>query len=142
MPASVDSTSSGTLRGWSHTARADEWLNITGEPVTASASRIVSADVCDRSTSMPRRFISRTTSRPKSVSPFATGSSVAESAQGTLLLWVSVRYRTPIACNVRSTASELSIECPPSAPSNEASLPSRYAASTSSAVSASDSWSG
>ena len=39
---------------------------------------------------MPIRFISRTTSRPKSESPPSTGSSVAESAQGTFSLWVSV----------------------------------------------------
>ena len=40
---------------------------------------------------MPSRFISRTTSRPKADSPPSTGSSVAESAHGTLSLWVSVR---------------------------------------------------
>ncbi len=40
---------------------------------------------------MPSRFISRTTSRPKAVRPPAFGSSVAESAQSTLSLWVSVR---------------------------------------------------
>ena len=39
---------------------------------------------------MPSRFISRTTSRPKSDSPPSTGSSVAESAHGTFSLWVSV----------------------------------------------------
>ncbi len=62
-----------------------------GADVTASASRIVSADTCEQSTSIPRRFISRTTSRPKSESPPSTGSSVAESAHGTLSLCVSVR---------------------------------------------------
>ena len=40
---------------------------------------------------MPMRFISRTTSTPNADSPPTAGSSVAESAQGTLLLWVSVR---------------------------------------------------
>ena len=49
----------------------------------------------DRSTSIPSRFISPTTWRPNSLSPPQSGSSVAESAQPTLLLWVSVIYRTP-----------------------------------------------
>ena len=39
---------------------------------------------------MPRRFISRTTSRPNGVSPPTRGSSVAESAHATLSLWVRV----------------------------------------------------
>jgi hypothetical protein len=39
---------------------------------------------------MPIRFISATTSRPKSDRPPTAGSSVAESAHGTLSLWVSV----------------------------------------------------
>ena len=91
LPASRASTSSGTLRGWSHTARAEECEKITGASVTSSASRMVSADTCERSTSMPSRFISRTTSRPNGESPPSTGSSVAESAHGTLSLWVRVR---------------------------------------------------
>ena len=55
--------SSGTLRGWSHTARADEWLKMIGAAEVSSASAIVSAETCEQSTSIPRRFISRTTSR-------------------------------------------------------------------------------
>ena len=90
LPASDASTSSGTLRGWSQTALAELWLKIAGAVATARASRITSADTCERSTNMPIRFISRTTSRPKSDSPPSTGSSVAESAQGTFSLWVSV----------------------------------------------------
>src|SRR5450756_3009296 len=58
----VSSTSSGTLRGTSQTARADECENITGTSLTRSAWRIVSAETCERSTSIPMRFISRTTS--------------------------------------------------------------------------------
>ena len=87
---------------------------------------------------MPSRFISRTTSRPNSESPPTTASSVAESAHGTFSLWVSVMYRTPSACSVRSTASEESIEWPPSAPISEAIRPWDSARSTSPAVSASD----
>ena len=74
----------------SQTARAEECENITGTSLTRSASRMVSADTCERSTSMPIRFISRTTSTPNGESPWCTGSSVAESAQATLSLWVRV----------------------------------------------------
>ena len=89
--AACSSTSSGTLRGLSATARAELWLKITGASLTSSAARIVSAETCERSTIIPIRFISRTTSRPNAVSPPATGRSVAESAQGVFALWVSVR---------------------------------------------------
>lgn len=89
--AVASSTSSGAFRGLSVTARAELWLKTTGASLTSSASRIVSADTCERSTIIPRRFISRTTSRPNSVSPPATGASVAESAHGVFALWVSVR---------------------------------------------------
>ena len=44
---------------------------------------------------MPSQFISRTTSTPNRVRPPATAASVAESAHGTLSLWVRVRSRTP-----------------------------------------------
>ena len=44
----------------------------------------------EMSTSMPIRFISGTTSRPKSLSPPTAGTSVAASAHGTFWLWVSV----------------------------------------------------
>ena len=91
LSRSRSSTSSGTLRGWSHTARHEEWQKITGASLTSSASCMVVAATCERSTSMPSRFISRTTSRPKSVSPPCSGSSVAESAQPVFSLWVRVR---------------------------------------------------
>ena len=71
-------------------ARADEWEKRTGPSAVSSASRMVSGETCERSTSMPSRCISRTTSRPNAVSPPADGSSVAESAQGRLRLWVRV----------------------------------------------------
>jgi len=91
LAASRASTSSGTLRGWSHRARVEEWEKITGAVEVSSASCIVPGETWLRSTSIPRRFISRTTSRPKSLNPPCTGSSVAESAHGTLRVWVSVR---------------------------------------------------
>ncbi len=61
--------SSGTLRGTSQTPRAAACEKITGACVTRRVSAIVSGDECARSTSMPRRFISRTTSSPKAVRP-------------------------------------------------------------------------
>ncbi len=109
LPGSRASTSSGTLRGLSQTARALECEKITGAAATSSASCIVSGDTCDRSTSMPSRCISRTTSRPKSVRPPAAFWSVAESAQPTLALWVRVMYRTPSAYSMRSTPSDPAI---------------------------------
>ena len=59
------STASGTFRGWSHSARAEEWEKMTGASETRSASSIVSSETWERSTSIPSRFISRTTSSPK-----------------------------------------------------------------------------
>jgi hypothetical protein len=88
---SAASTSSGTLRGWSVTARQDECVNSTGARVVASASRMVVAATCERSTITPIRFISRTTSRPNALSPPWTGSSVAASAHSVFRLCVSVR---------------------------------------------------
>ena len=61
--------SSGTLRATSQRARADEWLKMTGAWLASRASRIVSAEVCDRSTSIPSRFISATTRRPNEERP-------------------------------------------------------------------------
>jgi len=84
------STSSGTLRGWSSSARALECEKITGACVVSSAAFMVSGDTWERSTSMPSRFISCTTARPNGVSPRCTGLSVAESAQSVFLPWVSV----------------------------------------------------
>lgn len=46
---------------------------MTGAYVVAKASRMVSADTCDRSTIMPKRFISLTTLRPKDDSPLLLG---------------------------------------------------------------------
>ena len=63
---------------------------MTGAFVTLSAAFIVSAETCDRSTSMPSRFISRTTSSPNGVRPFAFGLSVPESAQSSVSECVSV----------------------------------------------------
>jgi hypothetical protein len=125
------------LRGTSFSARADECEKITGAWLTRIASAIVSGEVCERSTSMPSQFISWTTSSPNALSPPKTGSSVHESAHGTLLECVSVMYRAPSWWNIRSAPSELLIECPPSMPMSDAIFPFWKIRSTSSAVSAS-----
>ena len=91
LAGSRSSTSSGMLRGWSQTARAEECEKITGAALTRSASRMVSAATCERSTSMPAAvhlpddlLAEGATGRRR------RGSSVAESAQAMLSLWVSV----------------------------------------------------
>src|SRR6478672_7420637 len=53
LPASRASTSSGTLRGWSQTALAEECENTTGTLETSSACLITSALTWLRSTSIP-----------------------------------------------------------------------------------------
>jgi hypothetical protein len=63
---------------------------MTGDSVTSSASLMVPGDTCDKSTSMPRRFISRTTSLPNSVRPPWRALSSAASAQSSVTLWVRV----------------------------------------------------
>jgi hypothetical protein len=85
------STSSGTLRGWSHSARALEWEKNAGAVDTSSVACMVLGATCERSASMPSRLHSRTTSRPNPVSPPTAGTSVALSAHGVFRLCVSVR---------------------------------------------------
>ncbi len=83
-------TSSGTFRGTSQRARVEEWEKMTGASLASRASCMVDGATCERSTSIPIRFISRTTSRPKAERPSWRGASVAESAQSLVLLWVRV----------------------------------------------------
>ena len=72
-------------------ARAEEWEKITGACGDARcASFMVSAETWDRSTSMPMRFISRTTSSPKGERPPCLGASVAESTQSSVAQCVRV----------------------------------------------------
>jgi hypothetical protein len=78
------------LRGTSVMARAEECEKITGAAETRMASLMVPGDTCDRSTSIPSRFISRTTSSPNFVRPPCRAESVAASAQSMVLVWVSV----------------------------------------------------
>ena len=56
------STWSGTLRELLHMACAEECENITGAFEEPKASNIVGTETCDKSTIMPKRFISCTTS--------------------------------------------------------------------------------
>ena len=71
-------------------ARHDECEAMTGTVVSAMTSAKVLSATCEMSTIMPSRFISRTTSLPKSVRPLCFGVSVDESAQLLFLKCVSV----------------------------------------------------
>ena len=62
--------SSVRLRGRLASARQEEWDAKMGAREVSSTSSIVSSDTCEMSTIMPMRFISRTTERPKSLSPW------------------------------------------------------------------------
>jgi hypothetical protein len=78
------------LRSVVDSARAFECEKMTGASAMSSTSCIVAGDTCEMSTSMPRRFISRTTSSPNLLSPPWRATSVAESAQSVVLKCVSV----------------------------------------------------
>src|SRR5207237_1409886 len=71
-------------------ARAPQWEKITGASVASSAALIVPGETCERSTSIPSRFISWTTSRPNGVRPPCFALSSAASAQSSVTLCVSV----------------------------------------------------
>ena len=81
---------SGTFRGTGQTAKAPEWLAMIGAFETRRASAIVAGETCEMSTSIPSRFISLTTRSPNGERPSLLGASVAASAQGSVVLWVSV----------------------------------------------------
>jgi len=130
------------LRGTPHRARAEEWEKITGDSETSIAWAMVSAETWERSTMIPSRFISRTTSSPNRVNPPCSGSSVAESAHGVLWLWVSVMYAAPSRASIRSAPRDDPMDCPPSTPTMDATRPSAAARSTSAAVRASANVSG
>ncbi len=59
-------------------------MAITGAALVARTSRKVWSETWEISTIIPRRFISRTTCWPKSVSPLCVGLSVQASAHSTL----------------------------------------------------------
>uniref|UniRef100_A0A182Q4M9 Uncharacterized protein n=1 Tax=Anopheles farauti TaxID=69004 RepID=A0A182Q4M9_9DIPT len=92
----VSVTWSGTLRELLQMAWAEECEKMTGAFEVASASSIVGTDTCERSTIMPSRFISETTSVPKWERPPMCGtrpgsSTLQQSAHGVLQVCVSVR---------------------------------------------------
>ena len=117
------------------TARAEEWEKITGASVASSAARIVVAATWERSTIIPSRFISRTTSTPNADSPpthRVVGGRVGP--RGVVVVGERQVADAERRWSIRSAPSEQPMEWPPSAPSSEAIRPSRQAASTSSAV--------
>src|SRR2546430_1377755 len=80
---------SGTLRTWPVSARAEECENMMGARVVWSASDIVASLTWERSTTIPSRFISCTTSRPNAERP-RRAVSVEAVAHERLRQWVSV----------------------------------------------------
>ena len=106
---------------------------MTGARDVWIASDIVWSLTCERSTSMPTRFISSTTCRPKSDRP-RWEESVDATAQSSVRQWVSVMYRTPRRANIRSAPSEFSIAWPPSIPIKHETLPAAKLRSTAAAV--------
>ena len=66
------------LRGWSHSARTQEWVETTGVPSTAAACSIASRETCATSTSMPSRFISAMAARPSGGQAAMLGLGVAQ----------------------------------------------------------------
>ena len=76
------SISSGTFRETSHTARAPEWLHITGAREILSAASAVASDVCERSTRTPRRLSSPTSVSPNWLSPRVQFSALERTGEG------------------------------------------------------------
>ena len=57
------------LRGCSQSARALEWLAITGAVEVSMMSNVERSEACETSTTIPSRFISRTAARPSRDNP-------------------------------------------------------------------------
>ena len=109
---------------------------ITGASATSQRVRAsCPAETWERSTSMPSRFISRTTSSPNAVSPPRAGSSVAESAHGHVVVVGQrhVAHAERVAAPAGPPASSRSSARPPRPSARRSGRP-RMAASTSSAV--------
>ena len=91
LSGSRASTSSGTLRGWSQTARADEWLKMTG--AVADVERVAhggGGDVGEVDQHAEPVHLGDHLAA-EGGQPAVRGSSVAESAQSVFSLWVRVR---------------------------------------------------
>ena len=69
VAATARSTSSGFIRGVSHTARAPAWVMNTGASECSQVSSAVWSPECDRSMARPSWFIRRTARRPRWVRP-------------------------------------------------------------------------
>ena len=83
-------TSSGMFRTMGVTPFAEEWDASTGAALSSTASSTALSEMCDTSTIIPIRFISRTSSRPSFDSPLWVSPSVIESAKALDLKWASV----------------------------------------------------
>ena len=74
LSASARSTRADLLRTFSWRNIGLAWLIATGRAEAAIASSVVRSPLCDRSITMPTRFISAMTSRPKRVRPESSAS--------------------------------------------------------------------
>jgi len=83
IPTSSLSTWSGTLRELLQSACAEECEKMTGARLIRRASSIVGTDTWDRSTIMPSRFISRTTSCNQSINQIRYRISLPQNANRT-----------------------------------------------------------
>ena len=80
LAASFFISQSGMFRGISLTARIPWCVAITGTLLASIAAEIASSEACDTLITIPSRFISRITARPRSFNPCHFGGEQHESA--------------------------------------------------------------
>ena len=75
------------VRGMLLKLRRPWWVATSGSVLISMAWLMASSDACETLITMPSRFISRTTSRPRSLSPWNLGGEQQESAKLLAQLW-------------------------------------------------------
>ena len=101
LPGTRSSTSSGTLRGWSHSAHALECENTTGARLMSSTWSHHGGDDMGEVDHHAEPVQLQHHARPNGVSPPWRGASVALSTQSSVSLWQSVISRAPAARQTR-----------------------------------------
>ena len=127
-------SASRRCRSCSRSAKAPVWLNTTGAVESASVSRIVSGFACARSSTIPSRLHSRTTSRPNSVSPPGVYGQVWMCPSPFGRKCTSCSSASPIPWSSRSRSRSPSSESAPSTAGRIASAPSARARRASAGV--------
>ena len=98
------------LRGMLLKLRRPWCVATTGSVLTSIVCSMVSSEACETLITMPSRFISRTTARPRSFSPWNFGGEQQESAKLLAQLCAeSCAERSPSRYRSRSTA-EVAVE--------------------------------